>query len=120
MLMTSISCAVSKPKRKASSLRASLARSTTCSARFKVQFCCLIPNSGMTSKRRFVSTWTVSSMVDRASAAPIAFATAAFSGIVIGKSIYSPMLAPRLGAVPPTTTICSGTNISGFTISATT
>ena len=80
MLMISISCAVSKPKRKASSLRASLTRSTTCSARFKVQFCCLIPNSGMTSKRRFVSTWTVSSMVDRASAAPIAFATAAFSG----------------------------------------
>lgn len=78
MLMISISCDVSKPKRKASSLRASLARSTTCSARFKVQFCCLIPNSGMTSKRRFVSTWTVSSMVDRASAAPIAFATAAF------------------------------------------
>ena len=77
MLMISITCDVSKPKRKASSLRASLARSTTCSARFKVQFCCLIPNSGMTSKRRFVSTWTVSSMVDRASAAPIAFATAA-------------------------------------------
>ncbi len=53
MLMISISCDVSKPKRKASSLRAALARSTTCSARFKVQLCCLIPNSGMTSKRRF-------------------------------------------------------------------
>ena len=44
-------------------------------------------------------------MVDNANAAPIAFATAAFSGMVIGKSIYLPMLGPRLGAVPPTTTI---------------
>ena len=59
-------------------------------------------------------------MVDKASAAPIAFATAAFSGIVTGNSRYSPILGPKLGAVPPTTTICSGTNTSGFTISATT
>ena len=39
-------------------------------------------------------------MVDKVSAAPIAFATAAFSGIVTGNSRYSPILGPKLGAVP--------------------